>query len=419
MKVCIIKASAASGFKKYKKSRGGLPQNIFCLASATPRDIEVELIDETIDYEVNYSSDADLVAIMFSTPDAMRAYKHGDLFKKLGKTVVMGGLHASFLPDEALKHCDAVMIGESEPVWTDVLKDFQNHSLKERYEAAEAFDLADLKPFRKDLIPLEYYDYVWTVIVSRGCPNKCEFCTVNKFFKKQTYRPIANIIEEIKNCGTKYVELKADNLTVDRDYCLELFKALKPLQVSWSTLTALSFTEDEELLAAAVESGLSYVLVGIESVSEQALKRAGKGFVTKQKIIDGVEKFHQYGVVVDSLALFGFDSDTPDIFEKTFEFYKEIGVDVSDSAIITPYPGTSLFKRLDDEGRILTHDWAKYDGSYAVYQPASMSVEDLEYGAYWFNKKWYSRAERLERNKRMKRYLSPEDYEYVRSSFIS
>lgn len=417
MKISIIKASAASGFKKYKKTRGGLPQNIHSLAAATPKHIEIELIDETVDCKVNYRTSSDLIVIMFSTPDAIRGYRHADKFRSKGKTVILGGLHPSFLPDEALQHADSVMIGESENIWNEVLKDFQNRELKQRYKSVKAVDLSTIKPYRTDLIGLKRYDWIWTTVVSRGCPFKCDFCTVNKFFHSIQYRPIPDIIKEIKHCGTEWIELKADNLTIDRKYCLELFKAIKPLGINWSTATDIRIANDEELLSAAAESGLNYVLVGIETPSGSALKGSGKNFVKTDQVYHQIKKLHDYGVIVDASALFGFDTHTVDIFEETLNFFQEIEVDVCESVLVIPFPGTALFQQLEKEGRILTRDWSKYDGAHVVYQPKILTPQELEAGWYWFYKKWNAWGMRSKRKKRQIQQLGRENANYISSTF--
>ena len=417
MKISMIKASAKGNFKTYKKSRGGLPQNIFSLAAATPSDIDIELIDETVNCRVDYRTDSDLIVLMFSTPDALRGYEHAHKFSKRGKPVILGGLHPSFMPEEARQHGNAVIIGEAEGVWDDVLTDFSNGALKPIYQAHAPFDLAKLNPYPTNLLGLHKYDWIWTVLVSRGCPHNCEFCTVNKFFHSLQYRPIQHVVEEIRNCGTEYIELKADNLTIDRKYCIELFRAIKPLNVKWSTATNIRLAEDEELLDAAAESGLQYVLVGIETPSASALKNTGKGFVRIDQVCQNVARFHEYGIIVDASALFGFDSHDTSIFENTLSFFDDVEIDVCDSVIVIPFPGTNLFKRLHREGRILTQDWSKYDGAHAVYRPLGMSPQDLEAGAYWFHQKWNSWTRRSNRKKRQVKQLGHDVASYISSTF--
>ncbi len=400
MKTLLIKASAHGPFSGYKRARGGAPQSIFALAAATPSGVEFEIVDETIGGVVSFDTDAELAVVAFSTPDAGRGYELADALRAAGKTVVLGGLHASFLPEEAASHADAILIGEVEETWPRLLVDYARGALEKFYRAGAPFDLARLRPFPTSSLAPADYDWTWTVLVSRGCRNQCEFCTVNRFFDGLRYRPVEHVVDEIRRCGTTSIELKADNLTMDREYCLELFRALEPLGIEWSTCAEIGLADDEELLEAAVRSGLSYVLVGIETPSALALRSSGKGFVKPERTKRAVERFHENGVVVDASALFGFDSHDGNIFEETFRFFSEIEVDACDSVILVPFPGTRLFERLEQEGRILTRDWSRYDGAHAVFQPQKLHAEELEYGAYWFNQEWNTPERRAARHAR-------------------
>lgn len=385
MRVYIIKASEDSVFKEYKQYMSGPPQNIFAAAAATPEGVEIEMTDETMDMKVNFETEAELIAIFMSTPDALRAYDIAKHFKRRGKTVVFGGLHASFLPEEALQNGDAVIIGELEGIWEILLEDFKNKELKERYQRNTAVDLKIVKPYPTNIIHPKHYKYAWSVLVGRGCGNACTYCTVWPFFKNMRFRPIENIVEEIKKSGTKWIELHADNLTADREYAKELFKALKPLEINWEGETTINFADDEELLHLAAESGLKGLTVGLETPSRAALDKSGKGFVSFEKVQQQVERFHQYGIMLDSAFLFGFDEHNTRIFEETYDFVKEINLDSTHSVIVIPFPGTAFFNKMQKEGRILTENWSKYDGAHAVFQPKQMSAKDLEYGAYWFH----------------------------------
>ena len=385
MKVYLIKASAKGPYKEYKKSMGAPPQNIFSVAAATPEGIGIEMTDETVDMKVNYRSSADVIGIFMSTPDAMHAYKIAKKFKAKGKTVVFGGLHSSFMPDEVLQHGDAVLIGEVEGIWEELLEDFRCGIVKPRYQRDTAFDLAELKPFPTHIIPLEKYDYLWSVTVSRGCPYRCGFCTVPGFFKGQRYRPIEKVVEEIKNSGAEWLELHADNLMVNRKYVEALFKALIPLNVKWMAETSINLAKDEELLALAAKSGLRYVLLGLETPSKQALKESGKNFIKTEQVKERIDLFNKYGIEVDSAFIFGFDGQDKTIFRQTYDYCKDLGLQSLHSVILIPFPGSPVYEQYEKEGRILTRDWSQYDGSHVVFEPKGMPVEELEIGADWFH----------------------------------
>lgn len=390
MKVCLVKACAEGLYKEYKKERGGPTQNIFSVAAATPDGVELELVDETIDMKVDFDTNADLICLFMSTPDAFRAYDIAEEFKRRGKTVVFGGLHPTFMPDEALEHGDAVMIGEAEEIWEQLLEDFKEDHLQQRYQRTEPFDPAKLKPYPTHLIDKSRFNGFWSVLVARGCRNNCSFCLVNPFFNGIRYRPIENVIEEIRQCGAPWLELHADNLTYDKEYAKELFRALKPLNVTWGGETTTNICEDDELLKLAAESGLKYLLIGLETPSKAALKRMGKGFVSIDKAKEYVKKLHDYDIIVDSGMLFGFDDHDKDIFKETLRFVEEVEIDICPPIIVIPFPGSRLFEQLEREGRILTKDWSQYDGTHAVFEPKQMTADELESGVLWFFNQRYS-----------------------------
>lgn len=402
MNVYIIKASAQSSFKEYKKYMGSPPQSIFSLAATTPKGVDIEMIDETMDMKVNYRSKADIVVIFASTPDILRAYEIARKFKKKGKTVVLGGLHVTFMPDEAREHADALLIGESEGIWEQLLDDYQRGQLQPRYQRSEPVDVATLKPFPTHLIDKAWYGNTWTVMVSRGCVYHCSYCLVTPFFNKgMRYRPVDHIVDEIKNSGAKWVELHSDHLMGDPDYIRELLTALKPLDIQWVGETTVNMANDEELLKLAAESGMRYILVGLETPSQDALKRAGKGFVKIQEVKEYIRRYHEYDVVVDSAMIFGFDEQDETIFERSLEFVNEVEVDVPHSVLLIPFPGSRTYRKFEAEGRLLTKNWSKYDGAHVVFQPKQMTPKQLDQGSTWF----WSYAKRSKRAKKLEREM--------------
>lgn len=394
MKIYLIKASAGSSFSEYKKETGGPPQNIFSTAAATPEGVEIEMADETIGMKTDFYSDADVVAIFMSTPDALRAYEIADKFKSQGKTIVLGGLHTKFMQEEALKHADALLLGEPEEIWEQLLEDYKNGELKEKYERETPFDLSKLKPYPTNIIHPKEYNYTWSVVVSRGCPNRCDFCLVHKFFDKFQLRPIGNIVNEVKELkklGVHWIELHSDNLTANRQYALDLFKALAPLKMKFYGETTILMAKNDELLEAAQKAGVKAFLFGIETSSEEALKAQGKSFVKPEDVKEYVRKLKRYGIEVWGDFLFGFDEHDNTIFEETVDYVKKIKIDRVFPHLVIPFPGSEYFKKLDKERRILTKDWSKYDGSHSVFQPKKMTPKELEDGVYWIWLKQYGK----------------------------
>lgn len=391
MKVQIIKACASSPFKDYKKFMAAPPQSIFSLAASTPKDIEIELIDETIDMLPNYETDAGLIAIFFSTPDAIRGYEIADDFRAMGKKVVLGGLHVKFNQEEALKHADSLLIGETEGIWETLLEDYSFKRLQSKYERTEPVELSSINKYPTDLIPIGKFNYVWSVVVSRGCVNQCSYCLVHKFFNEEMrFRPVDDVVEEIRLSGAKIVELHSDNLTANRDYALELFTKLIPLNIKWVAETTADFADDDELLKLAALSGLSYLLLGLETPSKQALENADKEFLSVSRVKEQLKKLHQYNIVVDSGMLFGFDSHTEDIFDESINYVRNIELDVPHGIIPIPFPGSNFYKQLEEEGRILTKDWSKYDGRHLVYKHPHLNEKEITEGIQRFEQLGYT-----------------------------
>jgi len=339
MKVYLIKASAGSSFSEYKKMTGGPPQNIFSAAASTSENIDIEIADETVGMKTKFSSDADLIAIFMSTPDALRAYEIADKFRKKCRIVVLGGLHTAFNQKEALLHADAIMIGEIEGIWEQLLEDVQTGNLQKKYKRTIPLDLAELRPYPTDLIPMKHYNYTWSVVVSRGCPFNCAFCLVPKFAGKIRFRPIENIIEEIRNCPAEWIELHSDNLTADREYALELFRALKPLKKKFFAETTILIGKDDELLQLAQDAGIKAMLFGIETMSKEALKDQNKGFVKPEDIKGFVKNIQSHGIMVMSDFLFGFDAHDKNVFKDTIDYIKEIGFNEVYPHLLIPYMG--------------------------------------------------------------------------------
>lgn len=390
MKIYFIKASAGSDYSKYKAETGGPPQNIFSAAAATPEKYDFDMADETIGIKTNFSSDADLIVIFMSTPDAYRAYEIAEKFSKKGKTIILGGLHTKFNQEEAAKYADSLIIGEVENYWETLLSDYENNTLKPLYESSDPVDLAQLNPYPTHLIKPSIYNYTWSVVITRGCPHRCDFCLVHQFFNKFKMRPIEHIVDELKQLkqlGVQWVELHSDNLTHNREYALQLFHAIAPLKMNFYGETTVMIARDEELLTAAKKAGVKSVLLGIETPSKEALKSLKKGFVKPEKMKDYIATIKKHDIEVWGDFLFGFDEHTPEIFKQTHEFARNIKVDKMIPHYMIPFPGSETYKKLNDDGRILTHDWSKYDGSHVVYQPKSMSKTQLEEGLTWVWKK--------------------------------
>jgi len=363
------------------------------LASLTPPEIQVEIIDEYFE-EVPFDHPADLIGISLLTPHAPRAYQIGDEFRKRGKKVVMGGIHASALPEESLNHSDAVVVGEAEGVWPQVLEDFKNGKMRGIYCSPQFPDLKGLPFPRYDLLKKDRYRLFkvnFPIQAGRGCPFKCEFCSVTKFFGgRYRWRPVEEVVQEIRRNKLKKIFFVDDNIVGHRAYAFELFKALIPLKLRWGGQASLNLAKDEELLNVAAESGCKLLFIGVESISNKNLTDCGKNFFKADEISEHFSKIRKRKILIRASIIFGMDGDDPDVFHRTAKFLIQEKVAYAEFNILTPMPGTDLRKRLEAEGRIMDFDWSPYDGLHVVFRPLLMGKEVLEKGLWDAYKEFYA-----------------------------
>ncbi|MFC1885046.1 B12-binding domain-containing radical SAM protein [Thermodesulfobacteriota bacterium] len=361
------------------------------VAALFPETWEVSIIDEDTD-QVDIDFKADLVGISTLTIDAPHAYELADSFKKKGAAVVMGGMHASALPEEALEHCDAVVVGEAEGIFDKLLDDFYKGSMNGIYRGKQV-DLSLVPPPRFDLLGEINRKRFQTVQATRGCPHNCEFCSVTPFFgHKYRTRQVSSVIEEIERIldfgRSNIVFFVDDNISGSPHYAKELFQALIPLNIKWGSFASVAMTNDKELMELAKKSGCIELFIGFESIHQINLDASSKRWVKADEMKTYVEIFHDYGIIVEGAFIFGHDHDEKDVFRKTVDFVQYAGIQVPIFGVLTPHPATRLRERLIKEGRLLSkaRDWRLYDGSHVLFRPANMSPEELEEGFLWAKK---------------------------------
>ena len=354
------------------------PLALAMVAAATPKHVEVEIIDEALE-PINYNCDADLVGITALTRFAPHAYDIADRFRERGVKVVMGGMHPSALPSEAIKHCDSVVIGEAEGTWAQLVKDFEKKRLKKYYRNKGFVDLGTIDRPRRDLYKKERYLFTHFIQTTRGCPFNCGFCSVTKFFGR-TYRtrPVASVIREIREMKTNFVGFSDDNIFGNRIYARKLFSALKYEGVVWLSQASLNITDDPKLLHLAARSGCKGLFIGLESADCESLTQMNKGFLKPQKFKDAVKHLHDEGISVLGAFVLGNDNEDQSIFTRTLEFAKKLKIDLAQFTVLTPYPGTAIYNRLIRENRIFNFDWTKYDAGNAVFRPLKMTADKLK-----------------------------------------
>jgi radical SAM superfamily enzyme YgiQ (UPF0313 family) len=395
MKILLIQPSQIIGEGRvYKAKKLMFPSlSLPLLASLTSPEFHVEIIDEYFD-EIPFDNTADLIGISLMTPQAPRAYQIGDEFKKRGKKVVMGGIHASAVPEEALQHSDAVVVGEAEEIWPQVLEDFKHGKMEGIYKSSNFPTLKRLPTPRYDLLKKERYrllNFNFPIQAGRGCPFKCEFCSVTKFFGGEyRWRQVDEVVREIQQANVKKIFFVDDNIIGQKTYARELFKALIPLKLRWGGQASLNVAKDEELLRLAAESGCGLLYIGIESISNTNLPIYGKNFFKVEEISDYFSKIRNEGILIRASIIFGLEDDDPDIFQRTVSFLIKEKVAYADFNILTPMPGTELRRKLEKENRITDFDWSRYDGLHVVFQPLKMGKEKLEKGLWDAYKEFYS-----------------------------
>ena len=362
------------------------------IASITPREYDVKIANENY-MDIDFDADVDIVGITCYTMTAPRVYEIADEFRKRGKKVVLGGYHPTAMPDEAIQHADSIVLGEAEASWPKLLKDAENGNLKQFYGPDEDFSMDDIPLMRRDLIV--HNPLLGAVQSSRGCTNKCEFCAISSFCKHGVKRrPVKNVVEEIKQMPNKIFIFHDPHVTSHPRHAKELFKEMirQKINKKWlaNGTTNVLGTIDVEFLNLASKAGCLEWFIGFESVSQEALNSAKKTHNKVENFKKLIKRLHDHGMIVQGGIIFGFDEDKPDIFDLTLEKMSDLDIDIVEVNILTPYPGTPLFDRLEKDGRITSRDWSRYNQVEVVFQPKHMTPEELFEGARKVAKEFYS-----------------------------
>lgn len=400
MKILLILPKHAGGILGglSKSGKAGLARlSLPTLAAITPKNIDVKILDARVE-EVDYNAPVDLVGITGLTSEIPYAYEMADGFRKQGIKVVMGGVHVSALPDEALEHADSVVVGEAELVWKDLIRDFTQGKLKSIYKADDFVDMSNVLIPRRSLLNYDMYASFSTLQATRGCPFKCDFCTVTTFFGN-TYRcrPVEDVINEVKGLPDKNIIFLDDNIVGRPKYAKELMKALIPHKVKWGSQGSITIAKDDELLSLYSKSGGQYIFIGFESLSSENLEDVRKGWNTIENYEKAIKKIHDAGIVIIGSFILGLDHDDKSSFRTTLNFIIKNKIDCVLFNILTPFPGTKLFERLEKEGRIIDRDWSKYHTSSVVIKPLLMTADELQDGYHWIFREFYSYPNMLKR----------------------
>jgi len=361
-----------------------MPVNLAICAAVAPEEFSVEIVDECVsDTPHQARADVDIVGIGAMTTQAKRAYELADEYRRCGVKVVLGGIHPSALPQEALAHGDAVCVGDAEGTLPHLLSDFAaGRSLKTIYNWRD-YPPADIATPRKDLLNPKDYLVFNPIQTTRGCPHGCTFCTTPAIFgRKFRQRSVGSIVEEIKaaqQAGSNFFIFSDDNFAGNHSWALELCRALQPLNIKWASQCDILISNNEKLLSAMRASGCQGLILGLESPNPDTLSEAHKVYVRAESYLQRIKVIQRHRISLWGSFIFGFDNDDWKSCRGALQFAHRAGLVMSCYPILTPYPGTDLFEKYRQEGRLLTEDWDKYNGASVVYQPRRMTVEELRH----------------------------------------
>jgi len=376
------------------------PLGLAYVAAVTPSNWDVKILDENFDkFEFE---EADLVGITAFTSNINRAYEIAQIYRRRRIKVVIGGIHASMLPDEALQYADAVVIGEAEGIWDKVIYDFEENKLSPKYIGPQV-DLTrySITP-RRDLL---HSGYMWdSVQTSRGCPFNCYFCSVTKYLGKEyRQRRAKDVLDELEKIKGEYIVFVDDNLIgyspANRERAIELFEGMikRGMSKKWWIQTSINAADDERVIELAAHAGCMFVFIGFETISKEMLKDMKKGINLKKGIENYrkvLDTFHKHGIGVLGAFIIGNDYESPTYYKELADFLVHSGIDAVQISILTPLPGTQLMEQLQNEGRLVykdfPQDWDKYRFSYMVHQPQEVEVDTIYTGNNYIKTRIYS-----------------------------
>jgi len=404
MKIKLIapheqREGSISSAQTFKVQKVNLP----LLAALTPAEHTVKIVDEAFAPD-DIDEEVDLVGITVMTDLALRAYQIADTYRQRGVKVVMGGIHPTVLPEEALQHADAVVIGEAEEVWPKLLSDAASGVMQKLYRGNKIAYLNGRPSPRRGLYPKPthrgYTPIAFGIETARGCPYDCEFCSIGSVMGRQyRSRPIPEVIAEIESINSRHLFFVDDALALNRPEAKRLFTEMIPLRLKWAGQGPVSLAEDVKLLKLMRRSGCVGLLIGFESVQKETFDGMKKIRNLKIDFSEAMRRFHDEGIAILGAFIFGFDHEDKDVFDQTFEFSLRNRLDCVELRILSPFPGTRLYSRLLREGRLFVPDWwlHGYPPDTLLFQPKGMTSEELVEGFIRLNRQTYSMGSMIKR----------------------
>ncbi len=365
------------------------PHSLQILSALTPPEHYVAIVDE-YHRPADLALEADLIGINVWTASSSRAYELADAYRRRGIPVVLGGPHVTVCPQEALAHADAIVVDEAESVWPQVVRDAEAGRLEPIYQG-QMLSLDETPA--PDWTPFHPNDYAVQVSVSttRGCARQCDFCYESCRPKPNfRQRSLDKVLQEIDARPAAVISFLDNDITVNKRFARELFTALIPRKRHWLGMTSIEAADDEELLDLMARSGCRTLFIGFESIVPDSLSEVHKRCNRVEDYVRNVRRIHDRGMMVNGSFVFGFDHDDVTTFDRTVSFGIEAQIETATFTVLTPYPGTTLHKRLLEDGRIFDHDWSHYDTTQCVFHPAQMTPQELEAGYFRAYKQFYA-----------------------------
>lgn len=367
------------------------PLGLATLAAYLSPDDDIDLQDLHVE-ELNMNDHPELVIIQVYITNAYRAYKIADHYKKQGAYVLLGGLHVTSMPDEAAQYADTIFLGPGEEIFPQFLKDFKNRQPKKIYRSSIR-TLEQIPPIRRDLIKRNRYLVPNSIVVTRGCPHHCSFCYKDSFFEggKSFYTQVVDdALSEIERLPGSHLYFLDDHLLANPKFAGELFEGMKGMNRLFQGAATVDSVLEGNLIEKAAEAGLRSLFIGFETLSPANLRQSNKKQNLEKDYIKAVNRLHTLGIMINGSFVFGLDADDKDVFKRTVDWGIKNSITTSTFHVLTPYPGTRLFKDMENQGRILTRNWDLYDTRNVVYQTLNLTADELKNGYDWAYKEFYS-----------------------------
>jgi len=418
MKITLIQPSIGKHeIETYPRSWSMYPLNLAVIAGLTPRENATRFYDDRFE-NIPYEESTDLVAMPVETYTAKRTYDIADNFRKRGIPVVLGGMHATLMPEEAKQHAEAIVIGDAEVVWKSILDDSKAKSLKDIYRGNPNGKTLETVAINRQIFEGRKYLPLSLIETGRGCYFDCDFCAVTVAHQK-TYRtkPIDEIVREIESVQSRNIYFVDDNFVSDFRRTKDLCDAITPLRIRWISQGSVNMADDPKLLSSLEKSGCFNMLIGFESLNPESLNAMGKSWASsKRKYSESIERIRDHGITVYATFVFGYDTDTKDDFKRTLDFAIDQKFAITAFNHLVPFPGTPLYKRLESQGRLLYDNWWLREGGKfgeVVFKPKNMSPEELSENCFNCRESFYgysSIAKRLLDFKANSRNLTSASY---------